>query len=313
MEGGNAAKDAFGAIPLDSLSLLTTSRVPSERLLTAFNATSAASALVARMTARIMAAYPDLRPETIRGIIVHSARWTDAMLSRYGIASGSPKEAYMLMARQCGFGVPDIDRALWSLSNSVTLVMEDELRPFVKGSPPKLNEAKYYELPWPSDILSDLGSVDVEMRVTLSYYIEPNPSSRGRSKYYYESHGLRFDTKRPTESDDQFRFGKNAYDRQEGAVYTRPVPEGWLLGANYRHRGSIHTDIWRGTAADLSRCGAILVYPTGGWWQKRPALEKFESVARYSLITSIAAPEIDVDLYTSIENAIKTKVSIPSA
>jgi hypothetical protein len=30
------------------------------------------------------------------------------------------------------------------------------------------------------------------MRVTLSYFIEPNPSSRGRSKYSYESHGLRF-------------------------------------------------------------------------------------------------------------------------
>ena len=38
------------------------------------------------------------------------------------------------------------------------------------------------------------------MRVTLSYFIEPNPSQRGNSRYRYQSHGLRFDVKRPTET-----------------------------------------------------------------------------------------------------------------
>ena len=51
-----------------------------------------------------------------------------------------------------------------------------------------------HDLPWPRDVLEDLGETPVEMRVTLSYFIEPNPSRRGhRSRYRYESHGLRFD------------------------------------------------------------------------------------------------------------------------
>ncbi len=44
------------------------------------------------------------------------------------------------------------------------------------------------------------------MRVTLSYFIEPNPSERGFSaRYRYESHGLRYDVKRPAESGADFR------------------------------------------------------------------------------------------------------------
>ena len=51
-------------------------------------------------------------------------------------------------------------------------------------------------MPWPLDELEQLGETQVEMRVTLSYFIEPNPSSRGfRSRYRYESHGLRFECK----------------------------------------------------------------------------------------------------------------------
>jgi hypothetical protein len=78
-EGGNAAKDALGAIWMPSLSLLTSHHVPQERLLTTADATSAAMALAARMAAKLMAAYPTLRPESIRGLIVHSAEWTDIM------------------------------------------------------------------------------------------------------------------------------------------------------------------------------------------------------------------------------------------
>ncbi|MBL8254479.1 MAG: S8 family peptidase, partial [Candidatus Competibacter sp.] len=67
-EGGNAAKDSLGAVWLPSLSLLTTHSKPSERLFTTANATSAASALAARMAAGLMAEYPKLWPETIRAL-----------------------------------------------------------------------------------------------------------------------------------------------------------------------------------------------------------------------------------------------------
>ncbi len=311
MEGGNAGLDAYSAVTVDSLSLLTTNNEPSVRLLKAFNATSAASALAARMAARIMAAYPALRPETVRGIIVHSARWTDAMLERYGMNGHSNKGEYLDLVRRCGFGVPDEDSALWSLSNSVTMLIEDSIAPFKKvGSTITTKEAVYYDLPWPVEVLEDLGSTDVELRVTLSYFIEPNPSSRGRTRYRYESHGLRFDIKRPTESDTAFKQGRNKYFRNNAAIQSRPGLTGWLIGEDNRHKGSIHCDIWSGTAADLARCGSIVVYPTSGWWKSRTGLNKHDSVARYSLIASISAPSVDVDLYTPIETAIRTEIEL---
>ena len=89
-EGGNALKDARGAIGIPSLHLLSTNNLPQMRLFATTNATSAASALGARMAAQLMAAYPALRPETIRALIVHSAEWTDAMQAAYLNRPGFP-------------------------------------------------------------------------------------------------------------------------------------------------------------------------------------------------------------------------------
>jgi Subtilase family len=74
VEGGNAARDGDFASQTASLSLLTTHYDLQERLFTTTQATSAATALVARMAAQISAEYPALWPETVRAIIVHSAR-----------------------------------------------------------------------------------------------------------------------------------------------------------------------------------------------------------------------------------------------
>jgi hypothetical protein len=63
---------------------------------------------------------------------------------------------------------------------------------------------------------------------------------------------------------------------------------------------SLHSDWWTGNAADLATCNLIAVYPVTGWWRERPHLGRFERAARYSLIVTIEAPEIEVDLYTPI-------------
>ena len=80
LEGGNAAKDPLSAVPMPSLSLLTTHHLPIVRLFTTANATSAATALAGRLAAQLMAVYPELWPETIRALIVHSAEWTSPTL-----------------------------------------------------------------------------------------------------------------------------------------------------------------------------------------------------------------------------------------
>ena len=160
--------------------------------------------------------------------------------------------------------------------------------------------------------LEELGEVPVEMRVTLSYFIEPNPSARGfSSRYRYESHGLRFDVKRPAESETDFRTRINAAARQEedGSRVTSSDPD-WIIGTQNRHRGSLHSDIWKGSAADLASRGVIAVYPALGWWKTRKSHERYDSPARYSLVVSIRAPGIDVELYTAISNQISTPIEI---
>jgi hypothetical protein len=108
----------------------------------------------------------------------------------------------MRLIRRCGFGAPNLDRAMRSASNSLAMIVQEQLHPFTRegSAEPKTREIHLHRLPWPLDELEALGDETVEMRVTLSYFIEPNPSARGgRSRYRYESHGLRFDAKRPTD------------------------------------------------------------------------------------------------------------------
>lgn len=316
-EGGNVAKDNIGAYTASSLSLLTTNNFPEKRLFTTANATSAATALASRMAAQLMAEYPGLWPESIRALIVHSATWTDNMIKMFLPPNGrGTKSDYEKLVRHCGFGVPDIERAMWSMSNSLTMIIQESIYPFTKedSNEPVLKDMHLHKLPWPLNELELLGDTQIEMRVTLSYFIEPNPSERGiRSRYRYESHGLRFDVKRPLESEKDFRHRVNAAARkEEEGTNISGNDNKWLIGPKNRHRGSLHSDIWRGTAADLASRGVIAVFPTTGWWKTRKKHMSYEKLSRYSLIVSIHAPEIEIDLYTAISNQIEVVVGVES-
>lgn len=309
-EGGNAAKDDYGAVGMSSLNLLTTHNNPIDRLFTTTNATSAASALCARMAAQIMASYPDLRPETVRALIIHSAEWTEAMRAMFLPTGRMPnKNEYVHLIRHCGWGVPNLERALWSAGNSLTLVVEDLVHPYAKVKDKGIvtRDMNLHALPWPRQELEALQDVQVELRVTLSYFIEPNPSARGSaSKYYYPSHRLRFDVQRPLDaSTDDFvaRINAAAQSEDEGAPIDTRDPH-WYLGEKQRHRGSLHQDVWTGTAAELANRGFVAVYPAAGWWRTRQALERYGLPARYSLIVSIRTQQTEVDLYNAIEQKI---------
>lgn len=312
-EGGNVSKfDGFAATQ-PSLSLLTTNYQPVEKLFTTTNATSAASALCARMAAQLMVTYPDLRPETIRALIAHAAEWTGAMRQMYLPPNKPPtKNDYVNLIRHCGWGVPDLERARWSASNSLTLIVEGSLHPYRKeGSNIKTRDMHLHKLPWPKEELEGLGGMEVQMRVTLSYFIEPNPSARGTaSKFHYPSHRLRFDVRRAQESTDEFLARVNAAAALEEDEQTvNPKDPNWLLGGQQRHKGSLHQDVWTGTAADLASRGYLAVYPAMGWWRTRPKLERFNLPARYSLIVSILTPETNVDIY----NAVAAQIPVPVA
>jgi len=95
------------------------------------------------------------------------------------------KGHYLNLLRHCGYGVPNLDRALWSLSNSLTLGRGGEVAPVRKEPGKGCESPRHASLRVTLAIaqLEALGDAEVEMRVTLSYFIEPNPSERGRSRY----------------------------------------------------------------------------------------------------------------------------------
>lgn len=303
-EAGNVAIDpATGkADTVDDVRLLTTNRDPIQAWFTTTGDTSAAAAQGARMAALISSEYPELWPETIRALVAHSAEWTDEMLEEHAKDKRNRIRCY-------GHGVPNLERALWSARDHLTLIVQDELTPFCEGgSEAKSNEMHIHHLPWPTDILQALGETPVEMRVTLSYFIEPNPARRGwKSRFVYPSHQLRFDVRRPNENTKTFRERVNKQAREEGENLEgkRPKKEkdsAWDLGTNLRHKGSLHQDTWCGVAADLAARGVLAVYPATGWWKTRPALKRWDSTARYALVVSIRAPKIptDVDVYAAV-------------
>jgi hypothetical protein len=215
------------------------------------------------------------------------------------------------MLRRYGWGVPDLDRALWSASNDATLMIEDELFPLRKdGSAIKSGSMNMHRLPWPRADLRALGALDVEIRVTLSYFIEPNPGERGWARRHrYASHGLRFALKRSLETLGQFRQRINkAAEDEEGGAATAAGGDNWVLGPAIRDKGSMHSDIWRGTAAELANRDAIGIYPIGGWWKEKPRLRRWDRPARYALIVSLRAPEAEIDLYNAIVTQLVTVI-----
>jgi Subtilase family len=301
-EGGNFAHDGINpASAIDDLQLVSTHYRPNVRLFDAFGDTSAAAALGGNLSAGIMSARPELWPETVRGLVIHSAEWTPAMRTHFDAATSQAQKLSLL--RRYGWGVPDLTRSLLSAANDATLMVEDALLPFRKdGSQIKTRDMNVHRLPWPRAELATLGDLDVELRITLSYFIEPNPGERGWTRRHrYASHNLRFAMKRSLETVDEFRqrINKAAQDEEIGEPAGGAGGDNWVLGP-IRDRGSIHSDIWRGSAAALADRDAVGIFPITGWWKEKPALQRWERAARYALLVSIRAPDTEIDIYNSI-------------
>jgi hypothetical protein len=315
LEAGNMARHADHTDPDyidDALQLLSTPRnFVTNRPLTTFGDTSAAAAAAARFAAMLWAKYPRLTPEAVRALIIHSATWTAPMVQRFTYAPGEVD--YDGLMRCFGYGVPNQRRLLSSADNSLTLIAQGSIQPFYKeGSDVKYRELKLHGLPWPVEILQQLGETEVQLRVTLSYFVEPNPGDRGwTTKYGYQSHGLRFAVKRARETVQQFekRINKaareNNYDgdhRQESGSWQFNQTDSLMTS------GSVHSNLWTGTAADLAARGHVAIFPTYGWWNKRPNLKAYDKISHYALVVTITTPETDI--YTSVASQIRIPIII---
>lgn len=297
-EGGNQSHDtALGVIGQHrNLSLLTTSHDLNDPLaLTAM--TSAATAGVAGLCVRLQAEYPRYWPETVRGLVAHGADYTQAMRQRAGQAAAGLPTALL---ERFGYGVPNPAQVYQNAEDALTLVIQSNTIPLRLNDTATntiLGYMRFHALPWPIEILEGLGEIKAELRVTLSYFVEPNPGHALRGETdLYASHGLDFDVMRPDENDDQAIGRINGAHQVAGRRSSAP-PLNWMWGRS-RGRGGLRHDRLRTTAADLARMGGIAVFPRKGWWSK----DHLEQQVRYSLIVTIRTP--GQDIYTEIANGI---------
>ena len=112
------------------------------------------------------------------------------------------------------------------------------------------------------------------------------------------------------ETDVEFhkRISRAAWDEDEEGVEQGSDDRNWEIGQQLRCKGSVHSDTWSGTAAELAACAVIAVFPVTGWWKERPHLGCWSGLARYALGVTIETEETDIDLYTPIANQIGVPV-----
>ncbi|MCI5090843.1 S8 family peptidase [Phaeodactylibacter sp.] len=313
-EGGNVAINNDDGFPTecDDLSVLTTHYKPNDAQFESFCMTSAATAKASWMAAKIQAEYAEAWPETVRGLIIHSADWTETMKDQFFIG-GSDKAKYRNLIRACGYGVPNLNKAIYCTNNNLVLIAQESLQPFNKerGSY-KTKDMHFYELPWPKEVLLNMGDTPVKLKVTLSYFIEPGPGEVGwKDKYRYRSHGLKFDVNSETESKKDFikRINKAARDENEDLDTTNDSQR-WAIGSQSRHLGSVHSDFIEKSAVEIASCNFIGVYPAVGWWKQRHHLGKWNKSTRYSLIVSLETPAQEVDLYSPVAVSLEIPIQI---
>lgn len=313
MEGGNLAYQGTTLMDnVHTLKPLSLDKDFANYILYPFGDTSGAAALASKFAAELKNSYPHFWPETIRALMVHSADWTPAMLNGINFKNANGEEKRRIL-RTFGYGVPIKEKAQYSARNSLTLIAENAIQPYkLIGASVKTNEYHLYDIPWPVDILQNiLSEKDVKLKVTLSYFIDPNPGNkRYSSDYSYHSHSLDFKMIRPAEDITDFKRRVSGSEENKDVKYDGHE-EPWALKEALRNRGSVKKDFIISSGADLATRNTIAIYPKKGWYSSRKKLGMVETVVRYSLIVSIETEEVEIDIYNPVMQLIEN--TLPSS
>ena len=149
---GNLAYDDLTKTWIENepgLRVVTTSpRFATGGLLSFVLGTSYSAPKVAHLAARLVERYPDASPNLLRALLVQSARLPE------GVVDWDLSRALRL----CGFGVPDLDRAMYCRPQRATLYYEGEIVP---------DEVKLFDIPVPPEFAKTKGRKAITVTVAF--------------------------------------------------------------------------------------------------------------------------------------------------
>jgi hypothetical protein len=126
----------------------------SGKLFTYSDGTSIAAPKVAHLVARLMAAMPEVSANLVRALLVNSASYPE------GVESYSKEQKLRL----CGFGVPDLDRAMHCTDSRATLYFAGEI---------EIDAVHLFEIPVPDELTTSKG----KKRITVTVAYDPPVSA----------------------------------------------------------------------------------------------------------------------------------------
>lgn len=244
-------------------------------ILTSMPGTSFAAPLVTHDLALLHNKYPNLTTNSIKGLLLHFAN------NEVGDGVRSKK----IRERLIGFGLPNVERALYSDNHSSTIIIEDEIT--VGGE--KDGKQKTVRFPIPSCISGDARR-RLRIRKTLVY----NPPVNTKNLKAYNSIALSTQLVRSDGNDVAGRYTQNIYG---GAHQKSNVQKYPAIEKNTREH-------------------------TGAFWELKVICEnKDESVVsadykqKYSVILTIEdiKEQDGIDLHEEILNMVEveTHVAVP--
>lgn len=111
--------------------------------------TSLAAPLAANLAAQLKIAYPDLKAQTLKALIINGASLKN---------TAYPDTYKSLLNRTAGYGLIDVDRTIFSNENNATMVLEDTIQS---------GEQRLYPINFPDYLIStDLGKTSRILKIT---------------------------------------------------------------------------------------------------------------------------------------------------
>lgn len=265
-----------------------------------FIGTSISTPRVSHILGKIEGQYPEESALMYRALLIHSARWPHW-------AQNIDKSQYQAVLRKIGYGVPSLDRALYSSDSRVTLYSRGNIRILNK-------DLHVYKIPIPEEIRRAGNEYNILVEVTVAYKAKPRRTRKNPKKYL--SNRVDWVSSNIGESTEEFlkcvKYSEDGHEDRNGHSIK------WVIGdkentgqtRNLKRTMGVNQKDWAVIKAyELTDGFCIAVRGREGWDKagKYPA--------EYTLIVSFEILDAEVEIYDQIrievENQVQVQQQIP--